>query len=321
MPFFDFGMDKAKADFDVLIIGGGPGGLSAALWCSDLGLTALLLEKESELGGQLLITHNPIMNYLGVEAKNGRELRDIFARQVYNCKTELRVNADVIHLDPDTLTVSLADGSTFTGRSIIIATGVRRRKLNIPGEIEFIGRGILESGVASKGKVAGKQVIIIGGGDAALENALILSKTARKVTVIHRREIFKARLDFIESAKENGRIELMGNAVVTSINGSATVESVEIAKSDEGTTFSIAADAVLIRIGVEPNDELFRALTKTDGLGVIGSDNIYSASDATMFAIGDVINATAPTLNGAAGDGATAVKTVFNAANASKKVR
>src|SRR5262245_26314982 len=139
-------MSKKTDHFDTLIIGGGPAGISAALWCGDLGLNAILLEKEPELGGQLLWTFNAITNYLGVEAASGRELRDHFLKHVEKKNIERITGSAVNRADLSSGAVVLEDGRTFAGRSVIIATGVRRRTLGVSGEEGFRGRGILESG-------------------------------------------------------------------------------------------------------------------------------------------------------------------------------
>lgn len=299
---------KTKSDFDVLIIGGGPGGLSAALWCSDLGLTSLVLEENSELGGQLLIVHNPIKNYLGVEAKNGRELRDIFLRQIAECNSTLKLNAKVVDLDPDANTVTLAGGEKYTGRAIVVATGVRRRRLNIPGEVEFAGRGILESGFASKDKVLGKQVIIIGGGDAALENAVILSETAAKVTVVHRRDVFSARSEFVKRAEAAGNVEFIFDSSIAAILGDERVTAVDIKNERTSATLHMEVDAVLIRIGVQPNTELFLGEIKLDDLGYISVEESCETSRNEIFAVGDAANRLAPTISTATGMAAATAK-------------
>ena len=195
-------MFARDAEFDVIIAGGGPAGLSALLWCADLGLDAILLEKEAEFGGQLLLTHNAIQNYLGVAAANGRELRDIFLRHLENANLARLAGAAIANADLSQKTLTLADGTEYSGRAIIIATGVRRRKLRVPGEEKFHGKGILESGKQAADAMHGKTVVIVGGGDAALENALIISETARKVVVVHRRPDLTARDEFQRLAAE-----------------------------------------------------------------------------------------------------------------------
>ena len=299
-------MDNLEECFDVIIIGGGPGGLAAAMWCADLGLNAILLEKESKYGGQLNLINGPITNYPGVETANGCELRNIFIQQADKTPTIKYLFSEVVNIDDTTVTT--ADGRRIVGRTIIISTGVRRRKLNIPGETEFAGRGILESGVAAREKVAGKQIVIVGGGDAALENALILGETADKVIVIHRRNSFSARREFLEKASKNTRIEFVTNAIVTSINGSEAVESIEYQNLNANDKTSINADAVLIRIGVTPNSEPFRSTVELDQHGYIITDKSCLTSTPNIFATGDIANPNAPTISGATGEAATAIK-------------
>ncbi|HEY3027454.1 MAG TPA: FAD-dependent oxidoreductase, partial [Pyrinomonadaceae bacterium] len=130
---------------DVLIIGAGPAGLSAACWCDELGLDTLVLEQNSEVGGQLLSVYNPIENYLGVSAANGRELRDRFLDQTRNAEFDLWTNVEIASIDLRSHRVQLRSGEELKAISIIIATGTRRRSLGIPGESEFAGRGMIES--------------------------------------------------------------------------------------------------------------------------------------------------------------------------------
>src|ERR1051325_11189260 len=129
---------------DVLIIGGGPAGLSALVWCNDLGLSAILLDRGSELGGQLLWIHNEIKNYPGRITKNGPEMRDHFLSNFDHIEEQVMLNAEVVSFDASTVTATLADGKSIRASYAIIATGLRRRRLGIPGEDEFVGRGILE---------------------------------------------------------------------------------------------------------------------------------------------------------------------------------
>src|SRR5215213_9419450 len=157
---------------DVLIIGAGPAGLSAALWCDELGLDTLLLEQGTEMGGQLLSVYNPVGNYLGVRAANGRELRDIFAKQIDAGEFDLWTEVEIESADLRARRIALRSGEQLQAISIIIATGVRRRRLHVPGEAELTGRGVMESATRDRDLLAGKDVCVIGGGDAAAENAL-----------------------------------------------------------------------------------------------------------------------------------------------------
>src|SRR5437588_12113131 len=145
---------------DVLIIGAGPGGLSGASWCDELGLDSLVLEQKEEVGGQLLWVHNPIDNYLGLHADNGRELRDLFVAQTKDCDFDLWTQVEIAGVDLKAKRVVLRSGEELKAIAIIIATGLRRRKLGIPGEDEFVGCGMIESS-ADRQAFAGNDVCVI----------------------------------------------------------------------------------------------------------------------------------------------------------------
>src|ERR1043165_3057512 len=183
---------------DVLIIGAGPAGLSAARWCDELGLDTLVLEQAADVGGQLLSVHNPIENYLGVEAKNGRELRDLFTDQTRTSDFDLWTNVEIDAIDLKAKRVRLKSGEELQSIAVIIATGLRRRRLGIPGETEFTGRGMIESATRDRDQFAGKDVCVIGGGDAAAENALLLAEVCPTVTLVNRARNLRARREFAE---------------------------------------------------------------------------------------------------------------------------
>ena len=300
---------------DVAIIGAGPAGLSALLWCADLGLDAVIVEQRSEPGGQLLAIHNPITNYLGLKAQDGREMRDLFVKHTDDLLTSQLIYTAVDSIDVQKKEVHLSDGRVIRSAAIVIAAGVRRRSLGIEGETEFQGKGILESGAKEKESVKGKRVVVIGGGDAALENALILGDVADQVTVIHRRDSFRARQEFVDAAESRPNISFLFNAKPSKIAGSNAVEYVEI-ENEDGRVVRIIADAVLIRIGVEPNSELVRSSLKVDAAGYIVVDSQCQTSASGVFAIGDIAEPGSPTISTAVGMGATAAKTIFSLLNA-----
>jgi thioredoxin reductase (NADPH) len=304
-------MTAENTKFDVIIAGGGPAGLSALLWCTDLGLSAILIEKEAEFGGQLLLTHNAIHNYLGADAADGRELRDIFLRQVENTKLNRLTGAEIVEADLAKRTFTVADGTKYSSRTVVIATGVRRRKLMVPGEEEFRGRGILVSGKKALEEVKGKTVVIVGGGDAALENSLILNETARKIVVIHRRGEFTARKEFMLSTQRSKKIEFRTDTQITKIFGSSKVDGVELKHLTSGQFARINADAVLVRIGVEPNTDIFRGQIELDEAGYIAIDANCRTNLQGIFAVGDAANRIAPTIAAAAGQGAIAAKAIL----------
>ena len=308
-------VNKNFTEFAVIIIGGGVAGLSTALWCDELGLSALLLEKNIELGGQLLWINNKIKNYLGREAENGRELRDVFLEQIEKRKFTSHLQAEITGIDLKKRRVTLAGETKFSARAVVIATGIRRRKLSVEGEEEFKNRGIIETGRQNAGLVTNKNVIIIGGGDAAFENALILAENASRVTLIHRRKDFRARPEFIEQVKKHPKIEVFTETAVQKITGNEGIENVEIKNLVSNKTQILSVDALLVRIGVEPNTENFRGTLNLDKNGYIKVNREGQTSLEKVFAVGDVANPISLTLSTAAGTGATAAKAIFSLLN------
>ncbi|CAN5427125.1 thioredoxin-disulfide reductase [soil metagenome] len=301
-------------NFDVIIIGGGAAGISSALWCDELGLKTLLLEEKTELGGQLLYTFNSIENHLGAQAENGRELRDVFVRQIENRGFSIKLSSAVSEIDLENRTVLLG-GERFSAKALIIATGVRRRKLNTEGEKELQNKGIIESGKRDQNLVKDKVAAIIGGGDAAFENALILAETAAKVMLIHRGKDFRARSEFVEQAQNSSKIEILTNSVVKKIIGNAQVEALEIQNSQTNETRILPVEAVLIRVGVEPNTEIFRGQIELEKNGYIKINQNCETNLQNIFAVGDVANPLSPTVSSAVGTGATAAKVIATLLN------
>ncbi len=302
-------------DFDVIIIGGGAAGLSAALWCDELGLNTLLLESNAELGGQLLWIYNKIKNHLGSEAKNGRELRDIFVRQIETRNFTLRLETKVREVDLEKKSVVLEKGETLFARAIIIAAGIKRRKLNVAGEEKFQNKGIIQSGKRDQNLVKGKTAAIIGGGDAAFENALILAETATKVLLVHRGKDFRARKEFVGKVLENPKVEILTETVLTKFIGNEEIEAVELKNLKTGDTKILPAEAALIRIGVAPDTEIFRGKIDLDERGYIKIDSRCETNVKDIFAVGDVANPVAPTVSSAVGMGATAAKAILEMMN------
>lgn len=298
---------------DVVIIGGGAAGLSAGLWCDELGLKTLLLEESAEIGGQLWRVYNPIENHLGAEnIGNGRELQEKFAAQIAKRKFPVRTKNKVIAIDFAAKQVTLDSGEQLFAKFLILATGVRRRKLNVLGENDFRADGWLESGTRDSHLVAGKTVAIIGGGDAAAENALILAATAAKIYLIHRRREFRARAEFLDKIKQNSRVTVLTATKVLQIIGGDKITALKLQSDDLSEPFEIATNAILLRIGVEPNSELFRNQLETDSDGYVKINNYGETNMRDVFAIGDVANPLAPTVSSAVGMGATAAKVIAN---------
>src|SRR5260370_4804137 len=269
---------------DVLIIGAGPAGLSAARWCDDLGLDTLVLEQKEEVGGQLLSVHNPIDNYPGASVANGRELRDRFVEQTKDCDFDLWTQVEIADVDLRARRVVLRSGEEIQSIAIIIATGLRRRKLGIPGEDEFAGRGMIESS-ADRQAFAGKDVCVIGGGDAAAENALMLAEGCPTVTLVHPGKKLRARREFTEQLHTNHCITVFPESVVHRILGQEHVEAVEIERAGAIKPFQMAVQGVIVRIGFEPNTDMFRDQLKLNDEGYVIISSEQEKSLEYVFAV------------------------------------
>ena len=301
---------------DVIIIGAGPAGLSTAFWCDELGLDTLVVEQAERIGGQLHRVYNPIENYLGLKARNGEELLELFVRDIDSADFDLWTQASITSVDLKARRVSLASGESLQSIAIVIATGVRPRGLGVPGEREFVGKGLIESGARDRELFAGKDVCVVGGGDAAVENALLLAEVCPTVTLVHRGKKLRARREFTERLQSNHCITVFTESVLTRIIGDESVEAVEIQRKQGLKPFQLAVRGVLIRIGVEPNTELFKEQLETSEDGFVKVNSQQETSVPMVFAVGDVSNPVAPTINSATGAGATAAKTIAARLNA-----
>ncbi|HQU90705.1 MAG TPA: NAD(P)/FAD-dependent oxidoreductase [Pyrinomonadaceae bacterium] len=300
---------EKSGQFDVVIVGGGPGGMAAALWCHELGLTSCLIDSASNCGGQLHWIHNPITNYLGGRFDNGTAALRAFSASLSDRRFTQMLALRVTEIDRASMSVSLDDGRDISAKAIVVATGIRRRQLNVPGEAEFKARGILDSGSRDKSEVSGKTAAVIGGGDAALENALILADYAEKVYLVHRRNEFSGRREFIQAVKHSNRIESIMNAQVKEFGGSSQLEFVDL-ELTSGNTQRIPIANAVVRIGVQPNSELLKDIADLDDAGYVNVDREGRTSVANIYAIGDIAHPTSPTIATAIGSAAAAIKSV-----------
>ena len=292
--------------------------MSAALWCDDLGMRALLIEKSGGFGGQLSHIFNPVNNYLGLSASNGEAIVEEFERSLIGREFTRMVGVEVTDLDPERMTVAAADRKEYSARALIVSTGVTRRRLGVPGEKEFEGKGILSSGSKDPAIVAGRHVVVVGGGDAAAENALILAQYASRVTLVHRRGKLTARSEFLKRLELAQNIALNFDSVVETITGADRLRSVEIRNVATGEIQALETDFLIVRIGVQPNSELVEGKIELDNRRYIMVDSQCRTNVPGIFAIGDVANPASPTIATAAGMGATAAKSAFALLSTSK---
>jgi thioredoxin reductase (NADPH) len=294
-------------DADVIIIGGGPAGLSSLLWCNSLGLSALLLERKPEVGGQMLEMHHRVIDYPGILPQNGRVLRDRFCEQISSLGLKYHVNAEVSSLDSALLTIHSSIGDLRAG-AIVLAMGARKRRLGIPGEDTFDGKGVSFSATRDHPNFIGKEVVVIGGGDSAVENSLILARVCPKVTLIHRSDRFRARPHWLEEARKHPSIRMLTDSIVTAIHGGNAPSHVIVEDLRTGGHREISAQGVFIRIGMAPNSELVSGLVVMDEDGFVTVNQNQETSRARIYGAGDITRPVCLSVATAAGHAANAIK-------------
>ncbi|MGG0307085.1 NAD(P)/FAD-dependent oxidoreductase [Priestia megaterium] len=298
---------------DVLIIGGGPAGISAAVWCKRLGVECLLLEEQAQLGGQLFTIYNEIIDYPGIQAENGIEMQRKMVQHFIDMDCLYEANTKVISIDERSKTVKVKQqeiekeiGYTY----LILATGSSQRKLGVPGEQQMMDRGEVYSASADGERLKGKRVALIGGGDRAFEGAHLLASQAKEVYLIHRSTHFKAREQYVEKVLSNPSVKVMTDTEVTAIHGKHHVTSIDL-KSKSSECKNLSVDAVLIRLGVAPNIELIKEKVTTTQSGLIVINEVHQSSNPSIYAIGDAC--TTPlfsSISSSAGQGAIVAKHV-----------
>ena len=291
---------------DVLIVGAGPAGLAAAIYAGRSQLDTLVLDQMMP-GGQLLITEM-IENYPGFyDGITGFELSEKFRQHAEKFGAEIENGKPVESVDLDgDLFVVKAGGEEFRGKTLIWAAGSTPRKLNVPGEAEFVGRGVSYCAVCDGAFFKDRTVAVVGGGDSALEEALYLTKFASKVYLIHRRDKFRAVKIIQDRVKRNEKIEPVLNKVVVSINGKDFVESVTLKDTVTGEESVLPVDGVFIFIGNEPNVAPVAHLVDTTEQGFIVTDEEMKTKTPGLFAAGDVRYKPLKQVVTAAADGAVA---------------
>jgi len=295
-----------RTDYDLVIIGGGPAGLTAGLYAARARINTVMLEKVVP-GGQV-ITTDWIENYPGFP--EGVTGGDLVAKLTEHAKRfELNVeNGNVVSLDfsSDVKKIELSDG-TITTKTVIIATGASPRKLGVPGEERFIGKGVSFCGTCDAPFFKDRVVAAVGGGDTAVQESLYLTKFAKKVYLIHRRDELRATKILQERALANDKIELVWDSEVTDIEGGLmNVEKVALKNVKTNETSKLDVDGCFIWVGIEPNTEFVKEAVKVDASGFIVTDVNMETSVPGVFAAGDVRNTPLRQIVTAAGDGAIA---------------
>jgi thioredoxin reductase (NADPH) len=305
---FDVGLGKGVDQdrvYDLIIIGSGPAGLSAALYASRAHLDTLVLTGQA-LGGQVSLTSD-VDNYPGFPAGlTGAELAQKMQEHAERFGAVVQIDT-VTALDlsqrPFRLTGQYDE---YRARALVIAVGASPRKLNMPGEREFTGRGVSYCATCDGWFFRDKEVVVVGGGDSALEEAVFLTKYARKVTVVHRRDQLRAGPALQKRAFANDKIEFVWNAVVSEIIGGDTVEAVRLKNTKTDEQRQYATDGVFIFIGHLPNTDLFKGQLQTDDRGYLVTDARMATGVEGVWAAGEVADPVFRQVITSAGMGAAA---------------
>ena len=295
-------------DFDVIIIGAGPGGLSCALYCARANLKTLILEG-SGVGGQINYTYE-VDNYLGFYG-SGPELSEKMRSQVEKFDVTFLSEKvrEISGWDREIKTVKTRRNE-YRAKAIVIATGANPRLLGVDGEERLKGAGVSYCATCDGAFFKDKTVMVVGGGDVALEDAVYLSKFCRAVYLVHRREVFRANATLLEKVKNSAKILVKTNEVVEKIQGDSTVKSVVLKHTLSGKMSVVDTDAVFVAIGRNPETSLVGDFLKLDNGGYIVTDENMRTSVDGIYAIGDVRNTPLRQIITAAADGAIAANDI-----------
>lgn len=291
--------------FDCIILGGGPAGLSSALYAHRCGLKIAIIDT-SAIGGSPA-NYMEIENYLGFNKIQGFELCEKFENHIdeFNIEKFSYMEIENIDLISPIKKITTSDGEYFA-KTVIIATGAKNKKLGVKGEIENIGKGVSYCAVCDGAFYKDKVVAVVGGGNSALEEALYLTKHAKKVYIIHRRDTFRADKIVQDKVLKNKKIELVLNSVVDEIIADDKVNSVVIKNIKTDKKSKIKIDGIFPYIGLEPNVEKFGAQLKLDEMGFILTDINMKTNIQGVYAVGDVRNTPLRQVITAVSDGAVA---------------
>jgi len=295
----------ANRTYQLIIIGGGPAGLSAGLYASRSKLDALLIEKAG-LGGQIL-NAEMVENYPGFpQGISGSELGDLMAQQAmkYGLPT---VFAEVqgIEIRGDEKIVTTSDGQ-YRAKAVIIAAGTEHSKLNVPGEEEFRGKGVSYCAMCDGAFFREQVVVVVGGGDVALNDALFLTRFATKVIVIHRRNQLRATKVLQDRAFASPKIEFLWDTVVESVTGDKLVREIKLRNVKTGNISSLVVSGVFVAVGLRPNTGYLKGLLTLDEGGFISVNGQMETGVPGVYAAGDIRAGSIRQVVSAAGDGATA---------------
>ncbi len=276
--------------FDTIIVGGGAAGLTAGIYASRAKLSTLIL-NEGAVGGQMVLTEE-IANYPGVPTTKGYMLANNMKLQAksFGCKIKSNVKIAKYNLEGDVKSIELEDGRVFEGRSVILTPGGRPRSLNIEGETEFKGKGISYCATCDGDFFTGKEVVVVGGGNSALEEAVALTNFATKVTIVHQFDHFQAFKHAVEEAEKNPKINFIMESELRGFYGNGSLQKVSIQHLPTGNMSELTTDGTFIFVGYQPNTEDLKDIIPLNDRKEIIVDADMKTGVKGVFAAGDCIN-------------------------------
>lgn len=298
--------EKDHHPYKVVVLGSGPAGWSAALYAARAEANPLVLTG-LELGGQAALTHT-IENYPGFpEGVGGAQLGELFQKQSerFGARTEFD-RAESVDLSARPFTVRTDSGQEIKAETLVIATGASPNHLNVPGEVELTGRGVSYCGTCDGWFFKEKKIVVVGGGDSALEEGIFLTRYASSVTIIHRRNELRAGAILQSRAFANPKIQFIWDTVVTEIVGESAVEAVRLRNVKTGEESLFPTEGIFIFIGHTPNTQIFQGQLEIDGGGYIVTDKLMQTSVPGVYAAGEAADSVFRQVVTSAGMGAAA---------------
>jgi len=304
--------------YDSIVIGAGPAGLTAGIYLSRARLRTLII-SEGTVGGQMVLTHE-IANYPGVENISGYQLSNIMKKQAKTFGCDIKSNTSIqnIELESRVKSITLSEGETYTSDSIILTPGGRSRTLGVTGEDQFKGKGISYCVTCDGDFFINREIVIVGGGNSAIEEAVSLTKYASKVTIVHQLDNFSAFEHAVEEARNHPKLNFVMESAITAFYGNENLESVDIKNLKSGETTNFKTDGVFVFIGYIPNTEFLIRKVEMNKKGEIVVKADMSTNIEGVYAAGDSTAKRYRQVTTAVGDGTIAALAASNYLNETK---